>query len=444
MIHAFTLRGRYYVLDVESGAVHLLDKQAYDVLMAKVKGEDPFALAYNRDETAEILAELSALDGAGLLDSPPLTPPPASEDNAIKSMCLHIAHDCNLRCKYCFASTGDFHGERMKMSVEVAKAALDFLMEHSGKRRHLEVDLFGGEPLMNFDVVKQTVAYGRELEQKWNKEIAFTITTNCVALNDESIDFINREMHNVVISLDGRKQVHDALRPTPAGGGSFDLIAPKAQKLVQQRGDKEYYARGTFTNRNLDFCEDIKALYDLGFDQISVEPVVLGEDSPYALREEHLPRIFEEYDKLADLFMDYRKNGRWFNFFHFMVDMEDGPCLRKRLTGCGAGNEYVAVTPEGDLFPCHQFVGEEGFKMGSVLTGEFDTAMQARFASCNVNTKAECRACWAKYFCSGGCAANAYKYNGDIFKPHKISCAMEQKRTECAIGLYLEEKEAEC
>lgn len=441
MIHAFPFQDGYLVLDVESGALHGLDKQAYDVVRALETGADPMSLDYPQDEIREILAELDSLRTAGSFDSAPLTPPPPAKDTAVKSMCLHIAHDCNLRCKYCFASTGDYCGGRMLMSKEVAHKSLDFLMEHSKNRKHLEVDLFGGEPLMNFEVVKETVAYGRELEKRFNKQINFTITTNCVALNDEIIDFINEEMFNVVISLDGRKDIHDALRPTPNGKGSFDIIAPKAQKLVAGRGDKEYYARGTFTNRNLDFTEDVKALYELGFDQISVEPVVLDPSSPYAILEEHIGRILEEYDRLADYVLHSRKEGKWFNFFHFMVDLDSAPCLRKRITGCGAGNEYVAVTPDGDIYPCHQFVGEKDFLMGSVMTGEFDQTIQKQFAECNVCTKEVCQECWAKYFCSGGCAANAYKYNGSIYKPHTISCTLMQKRTECALGIYAVEHE---
>ena len=330
----------------------------------------------------------------------------------------------------------------MLMPEKVAYAALDFLIAHSGKRHNLEVDLFGGEPLMNWDVVKKTVAYGRELEKKHDKRINFTITTNCVALDDEKIDFINREMHNVVLSLDGRREIHDALRPTANGKGSFDLIAPRAQELVRRRGDKEHYVRGTFTNRNLDFTNDVRALREMGFEQISLEPVVLPDESPYAIRAEHVETVLAEYDKLASFLLSERKAGRWFNFFHFMVDLAGGPCLKKRVSGCGAGAEYVAVSPDGDIFPCHQFVGEAEWKMGSVLSGEFNTGMQQDFLSCNILTKPECRACWAKYFCSGGCAANAWKYNGDIRKPYRATCEFEKKRTECALGIFAAERES--
>jgi len=441
VIHAFQFQDYYLLLDVESGALHQLDKVAFDVVRALEQGDDPRALNHPAELVEEILEELEELKSQGSFDSPQLDPPAQKDAGVVKAMCLHIAHDCNLRCKYCFASTGEFHGERQMMPFSVGKAALDFLIAHSGNRHNLEVDLFGGEPLMNFDVVKQIVAYGRELEQKHNKTIRFTITTNGVALNDEITDYLNREMHNVVLSLDGRREIHDALRPTVNGKGSYDLILPKIKKLIEQRGEKEYYVRGTFTNQNLDFMQDVKAMIAEGFEQISIEPVVLDQSSPYALLEEHVGRILQEYDDLADFTLQQRKNGKWFNFFHFMMDLGNGPCLRKRISGCGAGVEYVAITPTGDIYPCHQFVGEDGFCMGSVLTGEFDTNMQQKFLGCNVRTKQACQSCWAKYFCSGGCAANAYKYNGDIHLPHEITCVLERKRTECAIGINISERQ---
>jgi six-cys-in-45 modification radical SAM protein len=441
LIHAFRFQQYYLALDVESGAVHSMDEEAYEVVRALEENRPLESLPYPKAEVEEIIAELDSLHEAGAFEAEELTPPEGTGGQVVKAMCMHMAHDCNLRCKYCFADTGEFHGARMLMPEKVAYAALDFLIGHSGKRHNLEVDLFGGEPLMNWDVVKKTVAYGRELEKKHDKRINFTITTNCVALDDEKIDFINREMHNVVLSLDGRREIHDALRPTANGKGSFDLIAPRAQELVRRRGDKEHYVRGTFTNRNLDFTEDVKALREMGFEQISLEPVVLPDESPYAIRREHVEQVLREYDKLAGFLLSERKAGRWFNFFHFMVDLSGGPCLKKRVSGCGAGAEYVAVSPDGDVFPCHQFVGEAQWKMGSVLTGEFNTAMQQDFLSCNILTKPECRACWAKYFCSGGCAANAWKYNGDIRKPYGITCEFEKKRTECALGVFAAERE---
>ncbi|MEG1547155.1 MAG: thioether cross-link-forming SCIFF peptide maturase [Clostridia bacterium] len=441
MIHAFTFKNIYLAIDVHSGAVHQMDKQAYDVVRAIELGEPPYELPYPSAQIDEICAELDELRDANQFDSPEQTPPESAGGQVIKAMCLHVAHDCNLRCKYCFADTGEFHGKRMIMSEETGCRALDFLIEHSGKRHNLEVDLFGGEPLVNFDVLRAIVTYGRQIEKRYDKHINFTCTTNCVALNDEMMDFLNEQMHNIVLSIDGRRDIHDALRPTVSGKGSYDIIVPKAQELVRRRGDKEYYVRGTFTNRNLDFTKDVESLQDLGFDQISMEPVVLAEDSPYAILEKDVARVLEEYDVLADFLLKRRGEGRWFNFFHFMVDMDAGPCLKKRISGCGAGTEYVAVTPDGDIYPCHQFVGEEGFCMGNVLNGKFDETMQQRFQKCNILTKPECNECWAKYFCSGGCAANAYKYNGDIMKPYAITCAFEKKRTECAIGIYAAQRE---
>lgn len=446
MIHSFSIRDpfaqedRYYVLDVESGAVHALDAAAYAVARALERGEDPYALPYPEEELREILSEFGELRDAGMFDSPQQEPPETHDDAVVKAMCLHIAHDCNLRCKYCFASTGEFHGERMLMPFETAKAALDFLIARSGGRRHLEVDLFGGEPLMNFEVVQQTVAYGRELERRYDKVIRFTITTNGLALDDEKIDYLNREMHNIVLSLDGRREVHDALRPTVNGRGSYDAILPRLKKMVERRGDGEHYIRGTFTSRNLDFTEDVRALRELGFTQISLEPVVLSADSPYAITAEHMPAILSEYDRLTEYVLVSRREGRWFNFFHFMMDMDHSPCLHKRISGCGAGVEYVAVTPEGDIYPCHQFVGEEGFRMGNVLTGEYRDALREPFRACTVRTKPACKTCWAKYFCSGGCAANAWKYRHNIAEPDEIACALERKRTECAIGINMIER----
>ena len=443
MIHPFRFKDKYIVLDVESGAVHSLDKTAYDVVCAHNSGSDPYVLGFDASDVDEILSELAELKRNGSFDAPEpkLYKQKLPKSDVIKSLCLHIAHDCNLRCKYCFASTGDFHGERMLMTAETGRKALDFLIEHCGSRRHLEVDLFGGEPLMNFEVVKEIVAYGRELERKFDKEISFTITTNLVALNDEMIEFINHEITNVVISLDGRKEVHDALRATVNGKGSFDIIVDKAKKLIQLRGDKEYYVRGTFTSNNLDFTKDVEALRDMGFDQISLEPVVMPDDSPYAILEKDVQRVLDEYDTLADFLIESCAEGKWFNFFHFMVDFDGGPCLKKRVSGCGAGVEYAAITPDGDIYPCHQFVGEKKFLMGNVMTGEFDSTKREQFAECNILTKPVCRSCWAKYFCAGGCAANAYKYNGSIDRPYEITCAFEKKRAELAIGIHVGETE---
>jgi uncharacterized protein len=435
LIHTFQFNDKYLVLDVESGALHILDELTFDILEGRAEGK------YDAQAIQEAKAELEELRAAGYLWTSPAKVNARPASGTIKAMCLHIAHDCDLRCGYCFAGTGSFHGERMLMPFEVGKAALDFLIENSHERRNLEVDFFGGEPLLNFDVVKQLVAYGRALEKKYDKVFRFTITTNGTALTDEIIDYLNDEMSNVVISIDGRKEVHDAIRKTKDGQGSYDAIIGNAKKFVARRADKDYFIRGTFTRQNLDFAADALSLADEGFEQLSLEPVVLPESSPLALTEEHLDGIFKEYDKLASIMIERKRAGNPFAFFHFTVDLENGPCLQKRVTGCGAGGEYVAITPSGDIYPCHQFAGETGFKMGSVLTGEFDRDMQKRFQACNLMTKPECGECWAKYFCSGGCAANAYKYNGDIYKPHKLTCALERKRTECALGILVSEGE---
>ncbi len=439
MIHAFRFLDDRILLDVESGALSLVDEDTFLVASAIERGEDPLAQGLDRALTLDILAELEELRAQGAFDTPKRCAPFVPGGAVIKSLCLHVAHDCNLRCKYCFASTGDFHGARMLMDADVARRAIDFLLTHSGKRKHLEVDLFGGEPLLNFPLCKEIVAYGRAREKAFGKHISFTMTTNCVALTDESIAWINREMDNVVISIDGRREVHDALRPTVNGKGSYDIILEKAKKLIAARGGKEYYIRGTFTKNNLDFTEDVKALVSEGFTQLSLEPVVLAEDDPLAITGADLPRVREEYETLSKHYLRARKDGTWFHFFHFMIDLEHGPCLRKRLTGCGAGAEYAAVTPDGDIYPCHQFVGLPEWKLGDVFSGVLDEEKQARFAACNVETKESCARCWAKYFCSGGCAANAFLYGGSIMHPHEMSCALMRMRTECALGIHIRE-----
>lgn len=440
MIHAFEFKNMYLVLDVESGALHSVDKQAFDVIRALENNDDPTLLPYEKHQIAEIIDELALLRSEGSFDMPAPEAPDITNSQVIKSMCLNVTHDCNLRCKYCFASTGDFHGTRMLMSEEVGRRALDFLIARSGSRKHLEVDFFGGEPMMNFEVVKALVKYGRALEKQFNKQINFTITTNCVLLDDESIDFINQQMHNVVLSIDGREHIHDAMRPTVNNKGSYGIVLKNAQAMVAARGNKEYYVRGTYTNKNLDFARDVEALYEAGFDQISLEPVVLDEKDPYALTKAHLPEICAQYDLLAEMIINKRESGHWFNFFHFMVDLAQGPCLKKRIMGCAAGNEYVAVAPDGNIYPCHQFVGETEYCMGNVLDSSFNQEIQAAFKSCSILNKPECQNCWAKYFCSGGCAANAYKYNKNIHIPYEISCVLEKKRTECAIGIFAYEK----
>ena len=351
----------------------------------------------------------------------------------VKALCLHIAHDCNLACQYCFAEEGEYHGRRALMSFEVGKKALDFLIANSGNRRNLEVDFFGGEPLMNREVVKQLVEYGRSKEKEYNKNFRFTMTTNGVLLNDEIMDYCNREMSNVVLSLDGRKEVNDKMRPFRGGKGSFDLIVPKFQKFAEMRGDRDYYVRGTFTRHNLDFSKDVTEFADLGFRSMSIEPVVAKPEEEYAIREEDLPQIMEEYDHLAEEYIKRKKEGRGFNFFHFNIDLNQGPCVAKRLSGCGSGTEYLAVTPWGDLYPCHQFVGQEEFLLGNVDTGVTNERIRDEFKLCNVYAKDKCRDCFARFYCSGGCAANSYNFHGSITDAYDIGCAMQKKRIECAI-----------
>lgn len=450
MIHSFYCLGKYLLLDVESGAVHQVDELIHDIVrlpreLTNSQITDKLSAKYDAVDIAEALAELCELREQGLLDTPDNNAAVAekisSNGAAVKAMCLHVAHDCNMRCQYCFASTGDFHGERMLMPLETAKAALDFLAAHSGGRKNLEVDFFGGEPMMNIGVVRDTVAYGRELEKKWDKQFRFTITTNCLVLDEDTVDFFNREMVNVVISLDGRREVHDRMRKTVNGKPSFDIILNNAKRIADFRGQQRYYVRGTYTGYNLDFAKDVLFLADQGFEQVSVEPVVSEASEPYAIKEKHVEQICGEYEKLAEEYLRRRATDKWFHFFHFTIDMTGGPCLPKRVSGCGAGNEYVAVTPEGDIYPCHQFVGMPEKKMGSVHTGAFDREMQREYKACNVLTKDKCRDCWAKYYCSGGCAANAYKYSGDIYKPYEMSCTLQKKRTECALAIYAIERE---
>ena len=450
MIHTFKAVGQPMLLDVGSGAVSALDEAAWEVLsrwndMAPEAILEELKSRFPEEELREVLAEVRQLEEIGALNTPDdySDVEAINQSGVVKAMCLHAAHDCNLRCKYCFAATGDFcMGERKLLPYEVGKAALDWLIAHSGNRVNLEVDFFGGEPMMNYRVVKRLVAYGREQEKLHNKKFKFTTTTNCTLLNDEMIDFLNAEMDNVVLSMDGRPEVHDRMRPTANGKGSYQLIIDKAKRFAQKRGNQRYYIRGTFTKYNKDFANDVLFLADQGFEQLSIEPVVTDPSVEYALTEEDLPEIRAEYERLAQIYIDRRANGKWFNFFHFMVDLAGGPCLRKRLTGCGAGNEYVAVTPDGDIYPCHQFVGREGYRMGSVLDGSFDREIQARFAANHVLNKEKCRDCWARFYCSGGCAANADAFNHDISKPYDMECQMERKRLECAMAIYARERAA--
>lgn len=443
MIHQYKSNGYNIVLDVESGAVHVVDDITYDVISLYEENSadeiiSKLKSSYNEDEIRECISEVKELVEDGQLFTEDIYEPfvekfKEKRQTVVKALCLHIAHDCNLACKYCFAEEGEYHGRRALMSFEVGKKALDFLVANSGNRVNLEVDFFGGEPLMNWDVVKQLVAYGRSLEKPNNKKFRFTLTTNGVLLNDEVMEFVNKEMSNVVLSLDGRKEVNDRMRPFRTGKGSYDLIVPKFQKLAESRNQTNYYIRGTFTRNNLDFSEDVKHFADLGFKQMSIEPVVGPEEDPYSIREQDIPQIMEEYDKLALEYIDRYKKGNGFNFFHFMIDLTQGPCVYKRLSGCGSGTEYLAVTPWGDFYPCHQFVGNEDFLMGNVDEGITKPEIVKEFGNCNVYSKEKCKNCFAKFYCSGGCAANSYNFHGTINDAYDIGCEMQRKRVECSI-----------
>lgn len=455
MIHQYQNNGYNIVLDVNSGSVHVVDKLAYDVIGCleainpshdkdTLKSKDTYhklccslKKKYSEDELTEVLDAAVKLTEAGQLFTQDTYEgyigQVKSRKTVVKALCLHIAHDCNLACRYCFAEEGEYHGRRALMSFEVGKKALDFLIANSGSRRNLEVDFFGGEPLMNWQVVKALTAYGREQEKLWDKHFRFTLTTNGVLLNDEVQDFVNREMDNVVLSLDGRKEINDKMRPFRNGRGSYDLIVPKFQKLAHSRNQEKYYIRGTFTRENLDFSRDVEHFAGLGFQQISIEPVVGEATDPYAIQEQDLPKIFREYDRLASSMVDRERKGEGFTFFHFMLDLEGGPCLAKRLSGCGSGTEYLAVTPWGDFYPCHQFVGNEEFLMGNVEEGIVRPDIAGEFRSCSVYSKEKCKNCFAKFYCSGGCMANSYKFHNTIHDTYDISCEMERKRVECAI-----------
>ena len=453
MIHQYKNNGYNIVLDVNSGAVHVVDDVTYDVIaIYESKSHDEIKRElegkYTVEDIAEAIEEVETLKADDQLFTEDIYEKYVIDfkkrKTVVKAMCLHIAHDCNLACKYCFAEEGEYHGRRALMSLEVGKKALDFLIENSGNRVNLEVDFFGGEPLMNWDVVKELVKYGRSREKECNKNFRFTLTTNGVLLNDEIMEFANKEMANVVLSLDGRKEVNDHNRPFRNGKGSYELIVPKFQEFAKLREDMSYYVRGTFTREALDFSEDVKHYADLGFKHMSMEPVVALPTEDYALREEDLPQIMEEYDKLAVEYIKRYKEGRGFNFFHFNIDLEQGPCVAKRLSGCGSGTEYLAVTPWGDFYPCHQFVGNEKFLMGNVYDGITRTDIQDEFKMCNVYAKPKCRECFARYYCSGGCAANAYNFHGDIKDAYDIGCEMQRKRVECAIMIRAALAECEC
>ena len=452
MIHQYKLNGYNIVLDVYSGSVHVVDEVAYDIIgMYENSEPDEIVTAMmakygdredvNEAEIQECIDDVTALKEAGKLFTQDTYAGMAfdfkKKSNDIKALCLHVAHTCNLNCSYCFASQGKYHGDRALMSFEVGKQALDFLVAHSGKRRNLEVDFFGGEPLMNWDVVKQLVAYARSIEKEAGKNFRFTLTTNGVLVDDEVIEFANKEMHNVVMSIDGRKEVHDRFRVNYAGQGSYDTIIPKFQKFAKARGERDYYVRGTYTHHNTDFTKDILHMADLGFTQLSMEPVVCAPDDPCALTEEDLPVLFEQYEELAKEMIRREKDGKPITFYHYMIDLNHGPCIYKRIAGCGSGTEYLAVTPWGDLYPCHQFVGDEKYLMGNVWDGVTNMEMRDEFKCCNVYARKDCDDCWARLYCSGGCAANAYHATGSIQGTYEYGCKLFRKRMECAIMMQV-------
>ena len=456
MVHQYKLNGYNIVLDTCSGAVHAVDDVAYDMIasyqnterealvaeMLQKYGERPDV---TKEELEQCYDDIAALEKSGQLFTPDTYRDMAGtfkarSGNVIKALCLHVAHTCNLNCSYCFASQGKYHGERALMPFEVSKRAIDFLIENSGTRRNLEVDFFGGEPLMNWDVVKKTVAYARSVEKAHGKNFRFTLTTNGVLIDDEVIDYCNREMSNVVLSLDGRKEIHDATRTDLAGHGSYDKIVPKFQKLVAARGGKNYYMRGTFTHRNPDFTKDVFHMADLGFTELSMEPVVAAPDDPMALTPADIEVVKEQYEILATEMLRRKKEGRGFTFYHYMIDLTAGPCIYKRISGCGSGTEYMAVTPWGDLYPCHQFVGESNYKLGDIRNGVTNEALREEFRSCNAYARPECADCWAKLYCSGGCAANAFHASGTIRGVYAPGCELFKKRIECAIMFQVAEK----
>ena len=450
MIHRYKLNSFNIVLDVCSGSIHAVDELTYDMIGLYEDTDRAAVLSAMRKqypdtpdvELGEVYDQLTALKDAGKLFAPDTFAPMAGKlkeksAGVVKALCLHVAHTCNLNCAYCFASQGKYHGERAVMSLDVGKRALDFLIENSGTRRNLEVDFFGGEPLMNWEVVKGLVRYAREREKEVDKRFRFTLTTNGLLIDDDVIDFCNREMHNVVLSLDGRKEIHDKWRVDYAGNGSWERIVPKFQKLVKARGGKNYYMRGTFTHNNPDFLKDIQTMLDLGFTELSMEPVVAAPDDLNALTAEDIPVVMEQYEELAKLMLERERKGKPFTFYHYMIDLTGGPCIYKRISGCGSGTEYMAVTPWGDLYPCHQFVGEDAFKLGDIWHGVTNTEAQAQFAACNVYAKPECRDCWARLYCSGGCAANAFHATGSVTGVYETGCELFKKRMECAIMMAI-------
>ena len=456
MVHQYKLNGYNIVLDTASGSVHTVDDVAYDIIeMYENSSTDEIVAAIlkkysnipevTKEEVLECIGDIESLVAAKKLFSKDeyeeLACNYKNNSKVIKALCLHVAHTCNLNCSYCFASQGKYQGDRALMSFEVGKRAFDFLIENSGSRRNLEVDFFGGEPLMNWDVVKQLVAYARSIEKQHNKNFRFTLTTNGILIDDEIIDFLNKEMSNVVLSLDGRPEVNDHFRRDYAGNGSYEKIVPKFLRLVEKRGGKDYYVRGTFTHNNVDFTNDLFHMADLGFKELSMEPVVCPPSDPYALTDEDLPKLFEQYEILAKEMIKRKKEGRPFTFYHYMLDLKHGPCIYKRITGCGSGTEYMAVTPWGELFPCHQFVGDPKYSLGNIYDGVTNTEIQEGFRSCNAYAREECKDCWARLYCSGGCAANSYHATGSINGVYKYGCELFKKRIECAVMIQVAESE---
>lgn len=459
MVHQYKLNGYNIVMDTASGSVHLVDEVAYDIIeMYENHTKDGIISGIlkkyaaqpdvTESEIEECLDDISVLIKQNKLFSEDKYEKLAYEfknnSNVIKALCLHVAHTCNLNCSYCFASQGKYKGDRALMSFETGKRAFDFLIENSGTRHNLEVDFFGGEPLMNWDVVVKLVEYARSIEKQHNKNFRFTLTTNGVLLDDEKIDFLNENMSNVVLSLDGRPEIHDHFRKDYSGKGSYDAIVPKFKRLVEKRGGKNYYMRGTFTHNNVDFTNDIFHMADLGFKELSMEPVVCPPGDPYALTKEDLPKLFEQYEILAKEMLKRKKEGNGFTFYHYMLDLKNGPCIYKRITGCGSGTEYMAVTPWGELFPCHQFVGDEKYSLGNIWDGVKNTAVQDEFRKCNAYARPECKDCWARLYCSGGCAANAYHATGSISGTYEYGCELFKKRIECAVMMQAAEADRNC
>ena len=452
MVHQYKLNGYNIVLDTGSGAIHVVDDVAYEIIALfpteteeQIISKISSTYSVSADEIKECIDDIKALKEAGKIyssdDYEELIPKLNKNSSVVKALCLHVAHTCNLNCSYCFASQGKYQGDRALMSYETGKAALDFLIKNSGTRHNLEVDFFGGEPLMNWDVVKKLVEYARSIEKAFNKNFRFTLTTNGILIDDEVIEFCNKEMSNVVLSLDGRQKVHDTFRVNYEGKGSYNTVVPKFQEFVKRRNNKDYYIRGTFTHNNVDFTEDIFHMADLGFTELSMEPVVCPPDDPYALTETDLPKLFKEYEILACEMIKRKKQGNGFTFYHYMLDLKNGPCIYKRISGCGSGTEYMAVTPWGDLYPCHQFVGDEKYKLGDIYNGITNTELQDKFKECNAYSREDCKNCWAKLYCAGGCAANSYHATGDITGIYKYGCELFKKRIECAIMMQIANEE---